>query len=81
MARLVTGTLLRLEVTGDGTGLNGQGHPFLSSRPLRASQPFLHYNLMPKQEGSTGEGPAALERQGVAAPIHHFAVTLSFGRT
>lgn len=80
MARLVTGTLLRLEVAGDGAGLNGQGHPFLSSRPLRASQPSL--NLVLKQEGSTGEEPAALERQRVAASIHHFAVTLpSFGLT
>lgn len=50
-----------------------QDHSALRSHP---------YNLVLKQEGSTGEEPAALERQRVAASIHHFAVTLpSFGLT
>lgn len=56
---------LRLETAGGGTDLNGRVH-LPSALKLRSQTP---YNLVPTKEGSTGEGPAALVRQGVTVSI------------
>ena len=64
-----------MEVAGGGTDLNGRVYLSLFPRPFRArSLSQTPYSLVPNQKGNTGEGPAALERQGVAAPIVPFRV-------
>lgn len=72
---------LCLETAGGGTDLNGQVHLFLFSRPCRAFAAKPPTTWCRTRRGALRRGRQRLSGRGLQRPLHHSAVTPSFGRT